>query len=679
MLCAACSSSSGGIRVGDGASVGLDAADGVALSVDGRVVMTLPASDGLVAATFTETVSGPLAIYAIERTDEVRTPLTRTGPLRREGDAVVAPYAGGDFSGTLRFEPDGPERTRVRFVPDTDSVLYDSLTVGLACDDASTFYGLGEQYNGIDHRGEAFPLLVSEQGIGRTGAPQDRPIAGDAHTTYFPMPYFVDARGFGALVETDHRVDVDLCRTDPKRARLEVVSPEPLSMRVFHGDTPAEVVRQLGDVVGRPHLPPAWAFGVWISSQGGRDAVLADVAALKAADVPFDAIWSQDWTGARMNFDGGFGVQYRWEADPELYPDLPGMIAQLHADGIRFLGYANPFVDPKLPNHFDAMAAAGLLLKNAAGEPDVFFAPNGMAAVPDLTLVASRAYVHDALYGMIDTLGMDGFMADFGEWTPLDGVPSDGSPAIVLHQRYPVLWQEVANEAARDARPDGDYAVFGRSGWTGVQGVAQIHWAGDQEVTFSPTDGLPTVVPALLSLGLSGQPFVTFDIGGFSGKGRTKELWERSTELGAFVPTMRTHEGSARQTNWQWDSDAATTAHFRRFAKIHELLRPEIVAAAEVAQRTGLPIVRPLMLMFPGDAGAADIDDEFMLGDTLLVAPVVTEGATTRRVYLPPGTWYEVFTGAAHEGGRTITVDAPMGQPPVFSLDADRPELRAVQ
>ncbi len=153
----------------------------------------------------------------------------------------------------------------------------------------------------------------------------------------------------------------------------------------------------------------------------------------------------------------------------------------------------------------------------------------------------------------------------------------------------------------------------------------------------------------------------------------------RWTELGAFTPIMRTHEGNKRDENWAWDADAETTAHFARFARIHEALAPDFRALADEAQSSSQPILRALVLQFPEDAGSRGISDEFMIGDKLLVAPVVTEGATTRSVYLPPGTWFDVWTGESMEGGQELNVDAPIGKPPVFSLGEDRADLRAIQ
>jgi len=286
------------------------------------------------------------------------------------------------------------------------------------------------------------------------------------------------------------------------------------------------------------------------------------------------------------------------------------------------------------------------------------------------------------LRAMVRDYGMDGWMADFAEWLPLDGVVDDGTNPVVAHNTYPEAWQHLSREVLDELRADGDWVTFARSGFTGVQAVTQIIWAGDQETSFSPHDGLPTVVPALLNLGISGVPFVTHDIGGFSSVGtppRSKELFLRWTELGAFTPFMRTHEGDKKGLNWQWDSDAETIAHFRRFARIHDTLAPELMALARTATRTSAPILRHLALVFPDDAGSRGISDQFLVGDTLLVAPVVVEGATQRRLYLPPGAWYDVWSGTRFAGPATIDVDAPIGRPPVFSRGTDRTDLRAIE
>jgi alpha-glucosidase len=651
----------GELALPGGAAVVLLADGDLELRVDGR--RTLALAGGVEVRSFTEDVEGNLGQWRFTRGD-VDVTSRRFTEVRRRGSTIEVGLAGG---GQLSLTDDGPGRTRIR----VEASGGDAIAVPVRCDADSTFHGFGEQYHTVDQRGEAFTLLVSEQGIGRDGSVPF--FSGDRHTTYFPMPYWLDARGFGVLVDTDYRVEVDLCASDPELAWVEVVNGEPVEWVLLHGDTPLDVVRQLGDLVGRPTAPPAWALGTWVCTQGGAEAVLAQADQLLAEAIPVTALWVQDWTGGAVNIGGGYGVNYRWEAEE----GVPELVEALHGRGFRVLGYMNPFVDPGLPNHYDEMLAAGMLPTTADGEPYLFFGPRGSMTQADLTNPATQDYIRDHLIAAVEEVGLDGWMADFAEWLPLDAVVHDGSDGVVAHNRAPEAWQRLTREAMAVARPDGDWVMFARSGWTGVQAVAQIHWAGDQEADFSATDGLPTVVPAMLTMGLSGQPFTTHDVAGFSGGPSTPELYRRWIELGAFTPIFRTHDGNERDANWRYDTDADTLAFFRRFARIHDALRPELEAAAAEAAETGAPMVRALLLDHPDDREAWSISDQYRLG-AFLVAPVVDEGATTRGLYLPEGEWFHVWTGDVHAGPGWVTVDAPLGEPPVFHLGSDRPDLRAI-
>jgi alpha-glucosidase len=186
-------------------------------------------------------------------------------------------------------------------------------------------------------------------------------------------------------------------------------------------------------------------------------------------------------------------------------------------------------------------------------------------------------------------------------------------------------------------------------------------------------------VPAMLNLGLSGVPYVTHDIAGYSGGPSTKELWFRWTELGAFTPIMRTHEGLKALLNWRWNSDAETLTHFRHFANIHMALGPTFEALATEAAISSVPPIRHLVLEFPNDPEVVSISDEYMLGSDLLVAPVVEVGATSREVYFPAGTWFHALRAdESYVGPGRFTVSAPLGMPPVFSRGAPRADLIAV-
>lgn len=663
----------------DGSQVVVEPTGQVTVMVDDRPIFVTSPIAWPTVRRFDETAFGPLAIWDFTRQNEVVTPLDRFLGARQRGSVVSVEYAdaSGAESATLYITPHD-ERVTVISLAHTGPEPASSLAMPLECTPASSFYGFGGQYNKLDQRGEAFSLWVSEQGIGRHPDEPRTPLNGDAHTTYFPMPYFLDARGFGALIRTSYRVDVDLCARNSRVAWFEVASGQPFEWLVFHGPELADVIDELGAEVGRPRRPPAWAYDLWIGAQGGTQTILEEAGALRATGIPAGTLWVQDWSGVRPNASGGSGVQYRWRVDPELYENLRGLVQILELNGYRFLVYVNPFIDTEL-DYYPEMADKGFLIKNQDGEVYHHIAPNGMSSHPDLTNPEAWEYVKTELRYIVLDFDVDGWMVDFGEWLPIDARLADGSDAREYHNRFAVDWMRMSREVMDQLSPEGNYVLFARAGFTGAQAHAQIYWVGDQEATFSPHDGLPTVVPAMLNLGLSGLPFVTHDIAGFSGGPSTKELFLRWTELGAFTPIMRTHEGDLRLENWSWDSDTETILHFRRFARIHQALIPELVTLGDQAAQTSMPMLRPLVLTFPDDLDSRGVSDEFMLGRTLLVAPVLQEGVDRRSVYLPPGTWYHVWSGEAYEGGRTYEVGARIGEPPVFSLGTDRPDLRAIQ
>jgi len=647
------------------------------VTVDGATVFSTADAAAPLGRRFDARTEFSWGFFRFRRSDLTEHPFAHYRGATLEGDAVVARYGGDAGDVTLTVAPgSSTESTDVTLAYAGDQAL-GSLALPLSCDAESSFLGFGAQYELTDQRGEVFDLWVREQGVGRRGGALWQ-VTGKRHDSYFPMPYFMDARGFGLVVDTNERVLVDLCATDENVAWVEVENEPSVTLRVLHGPTPRDVVRELGDIFGRPEQPDAWAWGPWMGIQGGDTAVLAEADALDAAGVPYTTLWAQDWVGRQDITPAFIDIIYHWLADDVvLYPDLAGTIATLHGRDKHFLGYINPFVVQEL-EHFAEMDAMHLLIGDAAGGSYLFPTLKGPSSLPDLTNPAANDYVRGFMERMTDDYGMDGWMADYGEELPPDAVLSNGAPAREEHNRYPVRWQTLNNELMRERR-GGDYAIFSRSGWLGSQATTQIVWIGDQEADFEPFDGLPTVVPAMVNLGVSGVPYVTHDIAGYSGGPSTKELFLRWTELGAFTPVMRTHEGLRALDNWTWDSDAETTAHFARFARIHQALLPEIEAAAREAASSSMPIVRHLILMFPDDPNVVGVEQEYMFGDTLLVAPVVEEGATTREVYLPAGMWFHVFTGDTYEGGQTITVNAPLGTPAVFSLGADRADLRAIE
>lgn len=551
------------------------------------------------------------------------------------------------------------------------------------------FLGFGEQFDRVDQTGHTVPLWVNEQGIGRQevdGEPAKPsgpgwaaealgklrgpgaaalPWRGREFDTYYPVASFVDpVRGLGVVIESDRHVLVDCGEADPGRWSVEAWEPEGLALEVAPGPSPLEVVSQLTEAMGRPTLPPPWAFGTWLAVEGGQEQVRKAHTRARQHGVALDAMWVQDWVGRRKR-PIIQNLRYEWNVDRETYPDLEQVIADLRGDDVRFLGYLNPFLSPGT-DMFREARAGGHLVKNALGLTFRAWHSTFWVTHTDFTSPAARTYFQGHVTRMMG-LGMDGFMADYGEWLPWSGRIAEGDPSYE-HNRYPGRYHGTTRAALEAARPDGDYVMFTRSGWTGAQRHQQIVWAGDQECHWDSRDGLATVPRAGISAGLSGIPFWTHDIGGYSGGPRTKELFLRWAELGALSPIMRTHRGLLPGRNWQWDSDEETTVRFARLTRIHAVLARRVLRPlARRVPDTGRPLIRHLALHHPADPEVYEVEDQFLLGPDVLVAPVLEPGVESREVYLPKGTWHLVWDGSPHQGPGRVTVPAPLGEPPVFT------------
>jgi alpha-glucosidase (family GH31 glycosyl hydrolase) len=426
-------------------------------------------------------------------------------------------------------------------------------------------------------------------------------------------------------------------------------------------------------------LPPSWAFGVWKNLIGGEALVEREIERLREEGVPIDAVWIYDAVDDRVGF--GWPWQIFGLIRPGVYRDLTSLIHRLHRRGLKVLGYLHPFLYP----HSDAYATArahDFLVKTPDGRPYMepwTFTPR---AYLDFSNARATAWWQDRVCIALLELGFDGAMLDFGEGAPIGGRYAGGQAGQVMHNLYPVLYLRAAHEVGEAAKP-GDAVFFARAGYSGSQPVTMARFPGDQVRSWDRDRGLPSLIPAMLSGGLSGWPFWGPDIAGFFDGdgidlGAEKGLWLRWVQLGALSPTMRDMLGSQRDPVGVW-TDEDTLAVFRAYARLHTALRPYLHRYAQLAHRRGLPILRPLFLNYPADSGAYAVDDAYLLGDDLLVAPVLAPAQTIRRLYLPADRWRDYWTGEAYDGPGWVTVAAPLGQIPLFvreggELSLPRPE-----
>jgi alpha-glucosidase len=532
-------------------------------------------------------------------------------------------------------------------------------------------WGCGEQLSYLALRGRRFPLWTSEPGVGRDPARELTRVmdalalaGGDYHTTNYPQPTVLSSAGYAVHVDCDAYQCFDF--TAPDAHRLEAWAI-PSALEFFLGD-PLTLVERLSARFGRPRLLPEWATNGAIVGLKGGAADLARLDAMRAAGVAVSGLWCEDWCGIR---ETSFGRRlfWDWRWHPTRYPDLPARIAALRAEGIAFLGYVNPYLAVDGVLYAEARAAGFLARRLDEDAPhDVDFG-EFLAGVVDFTNPAAVRWFADRVLGreLLD-LGLAGWMADFGEYLPTDLRLFSGADPLLEHNRWPVRWARVNAEAVAARGRTEEVVFFMRAGWTGIGRHCPLLWAGDQLVDFSRHDGINTAITAALSAGLVGNAWHHADCGGYTsvqGIVRTPELLRRWCDLTAFTPVMRTHEGNRPDDNLQVDSTPELLAHFARMTRLHAALAPYVRLAGVEARERGLPLMRALFLHHPEDRACWTIQDQYLYGRDLLVAPVVHEGVTDRLVYLPADEWISFYDGTPVASG-WHRVAAPFGRPPAF-------------
>lgn len=536
-----------------------------------------------------------------------------------------------------------------------------------------TIYGGGEQFSHFNLRGKKFPLWVSEQGVGRNKRSLSTFLAdaqrsgGDYYTTYFPQPTYVSSQKYALHVNHSVYMEFDFRKPDAHELLIWDGKAELVLMKQ---DNFLDLLSDLTGLLGRQPALPDWAYeGVWLGLQGGTELVLRKVSRAVAMGLKVTGIWAQDWEGKRIT---SFGKQlmWNWRCDDNLYPNLQKEIKNLEQKGIRFLGYINPFL-VEAGDLFAEASKLGYLVKNQQGEDYQVVITTFPAAMVDLTNPEAVAWLKQVIRKNMIDFGLSGWMADFAEYLPTDAVLYSGESAEVLHNQWPVLWAKVNMEAVAEAGRLGDIVYFSRSGYSGMARYCTLIWAGDQNVDWSPDDGLPSVITAALSSGMSGIGLHHSDTGGYTTlfeMKRTKELFMRWAELGAFTPVMRTHEGNRPDDNWQFDSDDETLTHYARMSKVHATLKEYLQAAADEHVQFGYPVQRPLFFHYEEDPPSYSIQTEYLLGSDLLVAPILEEGADRREVYLPADDWVHLWTGKKYLATvqQIYSVEAQLGCPPVF-------------
>ena len=528
-------------------------------------------------------------------------------------------------------------------------------------------FGGGEQYRKVNLKGEHVVNFVSEHIkastiVEKTVLPRSL-YKEKNHAdigSYAPMPVFVSDSGLMIRFETPSD---GIARLEPEWSRFSFDAC-PKSLILSQAESFREQAKRLARLTPCRQFLPEWCLdGMILGVQGGTKTVLEKAFALQDAGAKISAVWCQDWCGENRTVMGK-QVWWNWEESKELYPGLREAISKLNARGIRFLAYINPYLvkDSRL---YEECKEKGFLIRKKDGSIYHIKSTTFDAGMLDLTDPAVLRYIKETLIrdNML-SLGISGWMADFGEYLPTDCVIHEGDPAE-LHNTWPVLWAKVNREAIEEYGK-GDEMFFMRSGYLGVQEYAPILWNGDQHTDWTKDYGMPCVLPASFSLGFSGVPLVHCDIGGFFSFAKLKrdpELFVRWMELCTFSPLMRSHEALRPWANAQ-PNDEAVLPYTVKLSKLHAALKPYLQTLLDEAKE-GIPAIRPDFWEAGRFAESRD-PYAFFLGDDLFVCPVMEQGKTSRRVHLPAGKWIGLWDGKTHYGPLSFIADAPLGQPPVF-------------
>lgn len=546
-------------------------------------------------------------------------------------------------------------------------------------------YGCGENYSEFDLKGQNVRIWVAEhQNVARIskklikeklfGKKPKKKLSFDKYESYYVQPTFVSSDKYYVHVDMNQYGEFDFSKPDS----ITIYTQELPKITVETADTFPELSKKLSGLLGHQRKLPDWIYdGAIIAMQdwvkdgdkvkegfdgcGNIDRKLAE---LEGAGAKVAGVWCQDWCGCRCT---GFGYQvmWNWKYSNEQYPDLPEKIKEWKSKGVRFLGYINPFIALEKDIYQEAKAN-GYCVKDKDGNDYLVTITTFPAAMVDFTNPKAYEWYKNLIKENMIGIGMGGWMADFGEYLPVDAVLHDGDPKE-LHNKWPAIWAKMNREAIEECYAENEVFFFTRAGYTGTVEDSAMMWTGDQHVDWSVDDGLPSVIPATLSLAMSGYGISHSDVGGYTTvmhMRRSKELLMRWEEMNVFSPLFRFHEGNQPGNNVQFDYDFELLNHTAACSRMHEKLGNYLRSLVTETAKNGTPVIRPVFYHYDEPWAYKD-SSEYLLGEDILVAPILEEGRRSRQVTLPNDVWVHLFTGDEYKMG-TFSVDAKVGEPPVF-------------
>jgi alpha-D-xyloside xylohydrolase len=550
-----------------------------------------------------------------------------------------------DATGTVRFadEPNDRDiRGRFHHFPTGHARGLRWLTARLKPDEA--LFGLGEHFGPLNRRGQAFASWT----VDAFGVRSDR--------AYKNVPLLVSSEGYGAFFDMTAPLYYDLGQASVA-AWQATARADHLRVYLIVGDGIGAIMHAYHRLTGAPGVPPDWSFGFWISRWGyrNREEVMTVARRMREERVPCDVIHIDPYW---MRYHEGHHGDLEW--DESAFPDPKGMIAELTALGFKLSLWESPYVPLDSEMRVEGERKGFLLVAKDGSGPALVHGFAKPSAAVDFTNPEAVEWFKAKNRRLLE-MGVAVMKTDFAEDMPDDAVPHDGTPAEQLHNLYPLLYQRAVFEATRDVHGYG--LIWGRSGYAGSQRYP-VHWGGDPGCTF---DDMAASLRGALSWILSGAAFASFDMGGFFGipvltDPPSPELYVRWSQMGLLFSHARAHGHRAPREPWAFGEPALSI--FRRYAQLRYRLLPYLYTAARRAS-SGVPLARPLFYDHPNDPTTWHVDDEYLLGPDLLVAPMF-EPSGRRRIYLPAGGWYDFWTDQRFDGTRWITYDAQLETLPLF-------------
>jgi len=486
-------------------------------------------------------------------------------------------------------------------------------------------YGFGEKFSTFVKNGQTVEVWNNDGGT-------------CSEQSYKSIPFYVSSRGYGVFVNESGKVTFEVASETVSKVAF-AVQGQRMEYFIFGGETVADVLKNYTDLTGKPALPPAYTFGLWLSTSFttsyDEKTVMSFIDEMERRDIPLEV----------FHFDCFWMKEFQWcgfEWDKDMFPDPKGIISRLKARGLKTCVWINPYVGQRAAV-FDECMEKGYFIRNKDGS--VFqcdFWQPGLAII-DFTNPEARRWYGDQIKKLAE-LGVDAVKTDFGERIPTDVMYFDGSDPFRMHNYYSYLYNKTVFEALQEVKGMENACLFARSATVGGQKFP-VHWGGD---CFSNYESMWETLRGGLSLCLSGFGFFSHDISGFEATG-SPDLYKRWTAFGLMSTHSRYHGNSSYRVPWNFDEESCDVS--RHFVKLKGRLMPYLFRNAVETHKTGVPMMRAMVVDFGYDRAALTVDTQYMLGDVLLVAPVFSEIGECS-FYLPDcGTWTDIQTGEELAGG----------------------------